>query len=190
MKKPTLALFFILMSLLIIAPKLWAQELICEEVNGLLWCYNDQACGQACNEVCAIIGARPFEDNTVWFEAQNTEEKCRAISQAFGLGDTVKVDFFTSACLNDSDGAHIVGSSGLVAPLLCSTFPKCPENHRTSMDNLGTPCGVSFSRRSVCPCQLPEPIPTLSEWGLIAMAGILGLGIVGFIVYRRRKVTA
>jgi hypothetical protein len=31
------------------------------------------------------------------------------------------------------------------------------------------------------------PIPTLSEWGLIAMAGILGL--VGFMVIRRRKVT-
>lgn len=32
------------------------------------------------------------------------------------------------------------------------------------------------------------PIPTLSEWGLIAMAGVLG--IVGFMVIRRRKVTA
>jgi len=31
-------------------------------------------------------------------------------------------------------------------------------------------------------------VPTLSEWGLIAMAGVLG--IVGFMVMRRRKVTA
>ncbi len=31
-------------------------------------------------------------------------------------------------------------------------------------------------------------VPTLSEWGLIAMAGILG--IVGFMVIRRRKATA
>ena len=31
-------------------------------------------------------------------------------------------------------------------------------------------------------------VPTLSEWGLIAMAGLLG--IAGFIVARRRKVTA
>lgn len=31
-------------------------------------------------------------------------------------------------------------------------------------------------------------IPTLSEWGMIAMAGILGMA--GFIVIRRRKVTA
>lgn len=36
---------------------------------------------------------------------------------------------------------------------------------------------------------LNQNIPTLSEWGLIAMAGIMGL--VGlFIVMRRRKVTA
>ncbi len=34
----------------------------------------------------------------------------------------------------------------------------------------------------------PSTIPTLSEWGLIAMAGILG--IVGFMVIRRRKVSA
>jgi len=31
-------------------------------------------------------------------------------------------------------------------------------------------------------------VPTLSEWGLIAMAGILGL--VGFMVMRRRKALA
>jgi exosortase sorting signal-containing protein len=35
---------------------------------------------------------------------------------------------------------------------------------------------------------IARPIPSLSEWGLIAMAGILG--IVGFIVMRRRNVTA
>jgi len=34
----------------------------------------------------------------------------------------------------------------------------------------------------------PRNISTLSEWGLIAMAGVLG--IVGFIVIRRRKATA
>jgi len=38
------------------------------------------------------------------------------------------------------------------------------------------------------PTKLARPIPTLSEWGLIAMAGILGF--VGFMVIRRRKVAA
>jgi len=38
-------------------------------------------------------------------------------------------------------------------------------------------------------CSVPPPtIPTLSEWGLVAMAGVLGL--VGFMVMRRRKATA
>jgi len=36
-------------------------------------------------------------------------------------------------------------------------------------------------------CIVRSGIPTLSEWGLIAMAGVLG--IVGFMVIRRRKVT-
>jgi hypothetical protein len=36
----------------------------------------------------------------------------------------------------------------------------------------------------------PPTIPTLSEWGLIALAVVLGIvGIVGFMVIRRRKVT-
>ena len=34
----------------------------------------------------------------------------------------------------------------------------------------------------------PSDVPTLSQWGLIAMAGVLG--IIGFIVMRRRKATA
>ena len=43
--------------------------------------------------------------------------------------------------------------------------------------------------RALEQCQ-PEPrmVPTLSEWGLISMAGILG--IVGFMVMRRRQITA
>ncbi|MGH7848980.1 MAG: IPTL-CTERM sorting domain-containing protein [Thermodesulfobacteriota bacterium] len=35
---------------------------------------------------------------------------------------------------------------------------------------------------------LPSNIPTLSEWGLIAMAGILG--IAGFIMIRRKRLAA
>jgi len=35
---------------------------------------------------------------------------------------------------------------------------------------------------------LSRPIPTLSEWGVIAMAGILG--IAGYIIISRRKVNA
>jgi len=61
------------------------------------------------------------------------------------------------------------------------------------MDQMGIACGEEFDRRSICPCAPPlpvliTPIPTLSQWGLVAMALIIG--IVGFMVIRRRKVTA
>ena len=36
-------------------------------------------------------------------------------------------------------------------------------------------------------CEEVNNVPTLSEWGLIAIAGILG--IIGFIAIRRKKVT-
>ncbi len=40
-------------------------------------------------------------------------------------------------------------------------------------------------------CELVRPIPTLSGWGLLSLAVVLGiLGIVGFLVIRRRKVSA
>ncbi|MGB2693017.1 MAG: IPTL-CTERM sorting domain-containing protein [Thermodesulfobacteriota bacterium] len=37
-------------------------------------------------------------------------------------------------------------------------------------------------------CLGPRNVPTLSEWGLIAMAGVLG--VVGFMVMRRKRATA
>jgi hypothetical protein len=66
-------------------------------------------------------------------------------------------------------------------------------------DSCASPGSCEFVEDGICvpdgdsdifgSCVLPvTPIPTISEWGLIAMAGILG--IVGFMVMRRRKVTA
>jgi len=45
-----------------------------------------------------------------------------------------------------------------------------------------------FSNRRIPQPPPPAPIPTLSEWGLIAMAGALGL--IGYMVIRRRKASA
>jgi hypothetical protein len=186
MKKFIFAILLIFLSLTVVTPKLWAQP-TCVEANGLSWCYNDQACGQACEEVCEALGLPLVVDDEVWFEAQNTVEKCQAISEAFGLGNNVLFDSFTHGCLEDSVGNHTVGG-GLHAPLLCSSFDGCPADHRTQMDDLGVPCGPE-SRRSICPCEiLPINIPTLSEWGLIAMAGVLG--IIGIWAVRRRKLIA
>lgn len=44
--------------------------------------------------------------------------------------------------------------------------------------------GVCVSRIS----PIASPVPTLSEWGLIAMAAVLG--IAGYLIARRRRVSA
>lgn len=62
---------------------------------------------------------------------------------------------------------------------------------RIEVDEIGATIGgeflyeLSFGSCGIVPV---TAVPTLSEWGLISMAGILG--IVGFMVIRRRKVTA
>ena len=53
--------------------------------------------------------------------------------------------------------------------------------------NIVLPVGLCLGQPPPPPV-ITSPIPTLSEWGLIALAGVLGL--VGFMVMRRRKVTA
>lgn len=187
MKKLPIAIFLILMFLLITAPKLQAQGLVCEEANGLNWCYNPQECGQACNDVCAAGGMQPVEDNEVWFQAQNTAEKCQAIADVFGLNEFRVVPDNAFTCLADRQGDH--SQVALIEPLLCTLIETCPSAHRTITDNQGVSCDRPNSRRAICPCEpLISNVPTLSEWGLIAMAGILG--VVGFMVIRRRKVTA
>ena len=52
------------------------------------------------------------------------------------------------------------------------------ETYELCRRNLIRACDISFVR----------PVPTVSEWGLIAMAGVIGLA--GFIAIRRRKAEA
>ena len=122
----------------------------CVSANGLNWCVNDIACGEACTQVCADFGLSTA-NATTWYNAQNTTPLCQNISMALGLGSTVVVAWHTYACLEDSIGTHSSGS-GLIAPLYCSTDPSCPTSHLTMMDENGDPCGAG-SRRSICPCQ-------------------------------------
>lgn len=69
-------------------------------------CFYDQACGQVCNDVCVVFGDGPIDDNELWYEAQDTEEECRAISRAFGPGDEVPIGSITFACLEDRNGSQ------------------------------------------------------------------------------------
>ncbi len=91
----------------------------------------------------------------------------------------------------------------------CRESNGCPANEPNGQEymvylsylNIDGPVAWADCTNSSCPnrrcqplsyfvqCNVPPPdIPTLSEWGLIAMAGILG--IVGFMIMRRRNVNA
>jgi hypothetical protein len=71
---------------------------------------------------------------------------------------------------------------------VCEQFSACQDGSCLFVPN-GTcvPDGDS-SEFGSCISPSNTPIPTLSEWGLIAMAGIIGT--VGYLVIRRRKVSA
>lgn len=123
----------------------------CRRVGELLWCWDDLACGEACEDVCSAVGLVPIASDAEWFAAQNTLDECTAISVAFGLGATPELSNWSYACLEDQYGTHSIGG-GLLAPLRCTTDSNCPSRHRTDMDSLGVQCGVN-SRRSICPCE-------------------------------------
>ena len=82
-------------------------------------------------------------------------------------------------------------------PFCCLNENGCVDNQSVPPGELiacliGTEQDNAFCNEDTGQCE-PIPlksnnIPTLSEWGLIAMASILG--IAGFMVIRRRKATA
>src|SRR5690606_18224289 len=169
MKSVLYSLSVVFLFMLIFAPALRAQP-TCVEANGLNWCYDDQACGEACNDVCAALGLKVIDDDQVWFEAQNSEAKCQVISEALGLGGSISFLEWSYGCLEDSFGSHPVGG-GLNGSLLCSGEPGCPLRHRTEMDQQGIPCGPE-SRRSICPCEaLPPQFIELSPGSSSGPAG-------------------
>jgi len=122
----------------------------CRLVGTIHWCFNPDACGQPCNDVCASLGFSMMPSDADWFAAQDSLAECQAISQAFGLGTTVNFDAWPMACVEDTAGTH-AAPGGLLAPLFCSGNTTCPTRHRTNMDWSGFACGAS-SMRSICPC--------------------------------------
>lgn len=72
-------------------------------------------------------------------------------------------------CADNSEGQLFCGEGELVEDAFCD-------------ENIG------ICRTELTPIRRVRPIPTLSEWGLIAAAGILGLA--GLVVLRRKKAAA
>ena len=126
----------------------------CRTVDGVRWCFNANACGQACNDVCASLGLPLTIDDTTWFEAQDSLDKCEAISSAFGLGDAAAISSSYYACLEDGGAARgDTAPGGPSGSLTCSSNAYCPGYHRTYMDLDGVACGEPGATRSICPCQ-------------------------------------
>jgi cysteine-rich repeat protein len=121
----------------------------CQVVAGQMWCFNNDACGESCNEVCDALGFAIEIDDATWFELQNDAEECEALADAFGMAG-IDMNSYTYACLEDSGINDEVGG-GLTGSMLCSTFEGCPAEHRDNADNYGIDCGPG-ARRSVCPC--------------------------------------
>ena len=153
MTRAFLASIFIITAIFFLTTHVQAQQLNCQQANGLMWCYNPSACGQACNDVCNTIATTPIPDSIAWWEAQNSEQECVQISRAFGLGDTVDFNDYFWACLEDNytDEPH---GPGLQGPIYCSSGAACPDQHRNGMDAQGVPCASGSSRRSICPCNI------------------------------------
>ena len=102
-----------------------------------------------------------------------------------GIDDTITITEnvppgWTLASIECIEGTSDCGT-GVFEPCLTATVDGNSVTFFCEDNDLAT-CVFTNVRSS-------NPIPTLSEWGLIAMAGVIG--IAGFIVVmRRRKVTA
>ncbi len=109
---------------------------------------------------------------------------CLAVSN--GCSETVVVEVF-------GPGDALLGSTNVAVTALADSFigmvtqsPITRVNLDINMPNGQVVKSILNVRFGLGP--EPELIPTLSEWGLIAMAGLLG--IVGFMVVRRRQLSA
>jgi len=71
--------------------------------NGIRWCYNPTACGEACNEVCNFFNITMTIDDTTWFNGQNTATKCQNIADVFGIIG-ISIDAWSLGCSEDEFG--------------------------------------------------------------------------------------
>jgi len=100
------------------------------------------------------------------------------------IGPFVNVELFGGGIDFDSSGVLWGINDGDDSPPDIFTI-----NPETGEATVVTQTLVGFSSLAIAPpvCGIAE-VPTLSEWGLIAMSAILG--IVGYMVMRRRKAAA
>ena len=239
MKKPTLALFIILMSLLIVAPKLYAQVLpaTCDVLVTDIDMWGEPARGLDLRAYtnstlhwigCPTDGCVPddffcdFDPNTETLSFGTTGSELRAAVDPGNLqGDTMPDENLTGCCVAENPlfgvcNAPDSDNNGVTtridaADALCNALGyksgsltwvdnnNCPEANAITADGSDwtsdfvatAGAGRTYTCVGFKVTNVNTPIPTLSEWGLIALAVVLGVvGIVGFMVIRRRRVNA
>lgn len=192
MRKSILASFIIMLSLLIIAPKLYAQvECPCNfrdiPMTDVCWTSNQVPFIPAFsspitdppNSDCQLQSLTASGPSAVLIVREagvgGNVNECVMAQQAVACGPIIDIqgieltpaELIACQCelqaysteLNDIDGISVIPGP----PYLCGNVDCTPP-----------------------PPPAPAQVPTLSEWGLVTMAAILG--IIGFMVIRGRKV--
>ncbi len=85
------------------------------------------------------------------------------------------IDYYTATA--DPGGATCTGDFGVDQCTITNLTPGTPYTFTVACtDDEGTTTGeASAATDAVTPTDAPAPIPTLSAWGLLASAGLLGL---------------
>lgn len=194
--------FLVLAALLFIAPNLWAQpvelpEGACvtpeltqcqEDPNNatlLKWSEGTEAWpDEACN---------PFESfascNTNSCDHANSWAQYVCESNGYDVG--IWTGNKQAGCGPGGPGGPVENGTGNIS--MCCNCEDSPDGSIPCVPFFETECQPDDQTQiEVFCCNIGQvnisPIPTLSELGLIAMAGILG--IAGYMVIRRRKVNA
>jgi len=104
---------------------------------------------------------------------------------------------FIFAIGHDTAVVEQVPRGWVLEEIICEQSENCgEENNEPCINIIEVPNGLTLEcleGQGMATCTFfnersASSVPTITEWGMIAMAGILG--IVGFMVMRRRKATA
>jgi len=99
------------------------------------------------------------------------------------LTEDSDTDTFTTGAISDTENLF---TEGLSERFDIGGPTGTEEFSAQGVDSYWRACTIGLRMQGNDP--IVRPIPTLSEWGLLAMAGVLGM--VGFIAVRRRKLAA
>jgi hypothetical protein len=122
----------------------------CKTVNGLLWCYHPNACGESCNTICGAVGKTANTDAGAVLAAQSTQTNCQNIATAFGNTSTPSVGSYAYACVEVNgfgDGGAVTGQ------LYCSSDSNCPTMHLTTSDQQDAACNSQYPYTGICACK-------------------------------------